>query len=96
VWSLHVAGCGLIGDLKDLQFVMSVGCSFWFQDQSGSGEAAFDEAGLVMDFLQAVPDDLDQVGEAGDGQVGQHAALEHRPDSLNRLSIVRGSLASRP
>jgi hypothetical protein len=48
-----------------------------------------------MDFLQAVPDDLDQVGEAGDGEVGQHAALEHRPDSLNRLFIVRGSLAGR-
>jgi hypothetical protein len=25
---------------------------------------------------QAVPDDLDQVGETGDGEVGQHAALD--------------------
>jgi hypothetical protein len=36
----------------------------WFQGQPCSGEAAFDEAGLVLDLL-AVPDDLDQVGEAG-------------------------------
>jgi hypothetical protein len=49
----------------------------WFQGQPGSGEAAFDEAGLVLDLLQAVPDHLDQVGEAGDGEVGQHPALEH-------------------
>jgi hypothetical protein len=28
--------------------------------QPCSGEAAFDEAGLVLDLLQAVPDDLDQ------------------------------------
>jgi hypothetical protein len=55
--------------------------------QSGSGEAAFDEAGLVLDLPQAVPDDLDQVGEAGDGEVGQHAALEHRPDSLDRVEV---------
>jgi hypothetical protein len=32
-------------------------------------------------FLQTVPDDLDQVGEAGNGEVGEHAALEHRPDA---------------
>ena len=31
---------------------------------------ALDEAGLVLDLLQAVPDDLDQVGKARDGQVG--------------------------
>jgi hypothetical protein len=31
------------------------------QGQPGSGEAASDEAGLVLDLLQAVPDDLDQV-----------------------------------
>jgi hypothetical protein len=29
------------------------------QGQPGSGGAAFDEAGLVLDLLQAVPDDLD-------------------------------------
>src|SRR5437899_11379324 len=68
---------------------MSVGCSFWFQGQSGSGEAAFDEAGPVLDLLQAVPDDLDQVSEAGDGKVGQHAAFEHRPDPLHRIQVRR-------
>jgi hypothetical protein len=47
------------------------------QGQPCSGEAAFDETGPVLDLLQAVLDDLDQVGEAGDGEVGQHAALEH-------------------
>ena len=48
------------------------------QGQPGSGEAPFDEAGRVVDLLQAVPDEVDQAGEAGDGEVGQHAALEHR------------------
>jgi hypothetical protein len=33
----------------------------WFQAEPGSGEAAFDEGGLVLDFPQAVPDDLQQV-----------------------------------
>jgi hypothetical protein len=47
----------------------------WFQGQGGSGEAGPYEAGLVLDLLQAVPDDLDQVGEAGEGEVGEHAAL---------------------
>jgi hypothetical protein len=37
----------------------------WLQAQPGSDEAALDEAGLVLDFLQAVPDDLDQVGSPG-------------------------------
>jgi hypothetical protein len=55
---------------------MSVRCFTWFRGQACSGEAAFDEAGLVLDLLQAVPDDPDQVAEAGDGEVGQHAALE--------------------
>jgi hypothetical protein len=43
--------------------------------------------GLVLDFLQAVPDDLDQVGEAGDGEVGQDAALEHGPDPFHRVEV---------
>lgn len=33
-------------------------------------------------------DDLDQVGEAGDGKVGEHAALEDRPDSLDRVEVA--------
>src|SRR5690349_4388242 len=64
-------------------------CFTWFQGQPGSGEAAFDEAGPVLDLLQAVPDDLDQVAEAGDGEVGQHAAFEHRPDSFHRIQVRR-------
>src|ERR1022692_425040 len=59
----------------------------WLQAQPGSGEAAFDKPGLVLDFLQAVPDDLDQVGEAGDGEVGQDAALEHGPDPFHRVEV---------
>jgi hypothetical protein len=43
--------------------------------------------GLVLDLLQAVPDDLDQVAVAGDGEVGQHAALEHRPDALDGIEV---------
>jgi hypothetical protein len=35
------------------------------QDQACPGEAALDEAGPAPDLLQAVPDDLDQVGETG-------------------------------
>jgi hypothetical protein len=37
----------------------------WFQGQACSGEAALDEGRPVLDLLQAVPDDLDQVAEAG-------------------------------
>jgi hypothetical protein len=62
------------------------------QGQPGSGEAAFEEAGLVLDFLQAVPDDLEQAGVAGGGLVGQHAALERRPDPFSRFAAVQGSL----
>ena len=47
------------------------------QGQPSSSEAALDEAGSVLDLLQAVPDDLDQMAEAGDSEVGQHTALEH-------------------
>jgi hypothetical protein len=43
------------------------------QGQPCSGEAAFDDAGLVLDLLQAVPDDMEQLAEAGDSKVGQHA-----------------------
>jgi hypothetical protein len=59
---------------------MSVGWSISVQGQPCSGQSAFDEAGLVPDLLQAVPDDLGQAGEGGHGEVGEHAALEHRPD----------------
>jgi hypothetical protein len=75
--------------------MMSVGCFAWFQDQACPSEAAFDEAGPVLDLLQAMPDDLDQVAEAGDGEVGKHAALEHRPDPLSRFVTVHGSLHRR-
>jgi hypothetical protein len=71
---------------------MSVGLFGLVQGQPCSGDAAFDKAGLVLDLLQAVPDDLDLVGEAGDGEVGQHAALEYRPDPLSRFVIVRAAL----
>ena len=33
---------------------MSAGYSVWFQGQAGSGEAAFDKAGMVLDLLQAL------------------------------------------
>jgi hypothetical protein len=38
---------------------MSAG-SVWVGGKPGSGEAALDEAGLILDLLQAVPDDLDR------------------------------------
>jgi hypothetical protein len=59
----------------------------YVRGRPGSGEASLDEAGLGLDLLQAVLDDLDQVAEAGDGEVGQHAALEHRPDPFQRVEI---------
>src|SRR5258708_2493128 len=61
--------------------------SVWLQGQPRSGEAPLDEAGLVLDLLQAVPDNLDQVGEAGDGEVGQDAALEHGPDPFHGVEV---------
>lgn len=39
--------------------------------EPSSGEAAIDDPWLVLDFLQAVIDDLQQVGQAGEGDVGQ-------------------------
>src|SRR5512142_1523623 len=59
----------------------------WLYAQPGSGEAAFDEQGLVLDLLQAVPDHLDQLGEAGHGGVGQDAALEYGPDPFHRVQV---------
>src|SRR5260370_727656 len=61
--------------------------SVWLQGQPRSGEAPLDEAGLVLDLLQAVPDDLDQMGEAGDGEVGQDAALERRADPFHGVEV---------
>src|SRR5260370_901119 len=61
--------------------------SVWLQGQPRSGEAPLDEAGLVLDLLQAVPDDLDQMGEAGDGEVGQDAAVEPRPDPSHGVEV---------
>ena len=46
---------------------------------------------LVPDLLQAVPDDLDQVADAGDGEGGEHADRHHvqptrdGPESPGRL-----------
>ena len=40
-----------------------------------------------------MPDDVDQVAEAGDGGVGQHVALEHRPDPFH-LVETRGVAGS--
>ena len=42
------------------------------QGQPGSGEAPLDDVGLVLDLFQALPDDVDQVGEAGLVEAGQH------------------------
>src|SRR6266568_1886159 len=67
----------------------------WLHAQPGSEEAAFDKQGLVLDLLQAVPDDLDQVGEAGHGEVGQDAALEHGPDPFSWFAIVHAALGGR-
>jgi hypothetical protein len=46
-------------------------------------------------IFRAVPDDLEQVGEAGDREVGQHAALEHGPDRFSRFAIVHATLGRR-
>src|SRR5260370_608666 len=61
--------------------------SVWLQGQPRSGEAPLDEAGPVLALLQAVSDDLDQVGEAGDGEVGQDAALERRADPFHGVEV---------
>jgi hypothetical protein len=56
-------------------------CPTRFEGQPSAGEAAFDRAGLVLDLFQAVPDHLDQVSEAGHGEVGEHA-FENGPALL--------------
>jgi hypothetical protein len=72
-------------------------CFTWLHGQPGSGEAALDEAGPVLDLLQAVPDDLGQVAEAGDGGVGQHAALitDQMPSTGFRSGAYAGSRNTR-
>ena len=74
---VEFGGAGLITYLKR-SLIRDVRWRFaWFQGQACSGEAALDEGRPVLDLLQAVPDDLDQVAEAGDGEIGQHAAFKH-------------------
>jgi len=40
---------------------------------------------ICLRRFQAVPDDLQQVGEASEGDVGQGPALEGRPDPFHRV-----------
>ena len=53
----------------------------------GSGEASVDEAGPVLDFVQAVLDDLQQMSESGEGDVGQRSALEGRPGPFDPIEV---------
>lgn len=62
-----------------------------FKTEASSGEASLDEAGLVLDFLQTVPDDLQQVGVVGGGEVGKRTALRQSPlwpPCLHRLDGI--------
>lgn len=54
---------------------MSVGVFRLVQNQPGADEAAFKQAGPVLDLLKSMPDGPDQVAEGDDGKVGQHVAL---------------------
>ena len=74
---------------------MSVGCFTWFQCPALFRRGSLRWARLILDLLQAVPDDLDQVAEAGNGEVRQHAALERGPDALSRFAIVNAALDRR-
>ncbi len=47
----------------------------------------------MLDALEPVPDDGGQFVHVAGGEVAQ-AAFHVRPDALNRLSIVRGSLTN--
>ncbi len=41
-----------------------------------------------VEEVTSTPGTGEQVAEAGDGEVGQHAAFEHRPDALRRIQKV--------
>jgi hypothetical protein len=71
-----------------------VGVTEGLQVEAGAGEEAFQEGGPVLHPFEAGLDQGGELGEVAFGQVGQ-GSLEVRPDRLNRLSIVRGSLANR-
>jgi hypothetical protein len=49
---------------------------------------------LILDFLQAVPDDVEQAGGTREGEAGWRAALEHQPDALDRVEILADSGSS--
>src|SRR2546430_1034051 len=62
--------------------------------QAGRGQAAVDQVGPVLDFLQLALDDADQAVQVGGGEVS-HGPLEQRPDALSRFAAVHGSLDRR-
>jgi hypothetical protein len=69
-------------------------CSPGLGYQAGSGQAAVDQVGPVLDLLQLALDDADQAVQVGGGEVG-HGPLEQRPDALSRFAIVHASLDAR-
>ena len=71
-----------------------VGVTEGAEIESGAGEEAVEEAGPVLHPLEPRLHQRGELSEVAFGEVGQ-GSLEMRPDQLNRLSIVRGSLANR-
>src|SRR5690242_9629981 len=63
-------------------------CSPGFDYQAGPGQAAVDQVGPVLDFLELAFDDADQAVQVGGGEVG-HGPLEQRPDALCRINVRR-------
>ena len=71
-----------------------VGVTKGCEVEPSAGEEAVEEAGPVLHPPQPGLDQHGELGEVAFGKVGQ-GSFEMCPDQLNRLSIVRGSLASR-
>jgi hypothetical protein len=59
-----------------------------FDFQAGGGQAAVDQVGPVLDFLQLALDDADQAVQVGGGEVGD-GPLEQRPDALRGIKVWR-------
>jgi hypothetical protein len=60
------------------------------------GEESADESGAFLEPAQGADGFGFEVVLAGDAGLGDPVVLDVLPGPFNRLSIVRGSLASRP
>src|SRR5215468_3525173 len=93
--SVHTGRCNYLRcALRKLKVRVRYLGRFGLEGEPGLGEEALDEGGPVLDALEPVLDDRGELAHVPDGEVAQ-AVFRVGPGALNRLSIVRASLAKR-